>query len=441
MSTDTYANISTSSIAFHPSARMPTINKLLLLIFALLANFALPAWGSSVDDEIDSHRRYDQVTFLTAHNAFAATQEGWVYAQQALSIPNQLLFGVRALMLDIHMAQGGTVEKECKDIQKPVTSVEQQCKKTTRQDCRDVRKTKQVCRDVSEKSCSWVPLIGDTVCKWVTKTVCTPTEYVEKVCENVDDLVCSPVTVTKMVTENVCNVANIIPSGPKRVRLCHETDGHSNCGLTRSILYPLHVPQTLADALKQVKHFLDSNPKAIITIFFESYVDDKNEVDKEFAESGINGYLFDQRVWFANPANNNVWPTIQQMRASNRRLVVFTGKGMDGRPNNWDYVIESEYNLAEYPNCEIRGETKKNIGNPAVTLMTMNHFYKFTPGQPYTPDVLFPVGLNSYSVIYDRVKKCQAATRLIPNFIALDFAERGMGTLQLIRFLNQQVPR
>ncbi len=440
MSTDTHININTSSIALRHFSPTSALNKLLLLVVVALAWFAMPAWGSTVDDEINPQRRYDQVTFLTAHNAFASTQEGWLYAQQALSIPNQLQFGVRGLMLDIHMAQGGTVEKECKDVQKPVTSVEDQCKKTTRQDCKNVTKTKEVCHDVSKKVCEWAPWPANELCKTVTERVCTPTDYVENVCTNIDDVVCSPITVTKMVTENVCNVVNIIPSGPKRVRLCHEKDGDSNCGLTRSILYPLHVPQTLADALKQVKQFLDNNQKAVITIFFESYVDNKNEVDKEFAESGINGYLFDQKAWLANPANKKAWPTIQQMRNSNKRLVVFSGRGKDERPNNWEYVIESQYNLAKFPNCEIRGETAENVGNPAVTLMTMNHFYEFTPGQPYMPDNLFPVGLNSYPVIYDRVKKCQAATKLIPNFIALDFAERGAGTLQLIKFLNQ-VPR
>jgi hypothetical protein len=51
--------------------------------------------------------RYDQVTFLTAHNAFANYQEGWQYAMQELSIKNQLEYGVRGLMLDVYPSRKG----------------------------------------------------------------------------------------------------------------------------------------------------------------------------------------------------------------------------------------------------------------------------------------------------------------------------------------------
>ncbi|MCF8178883.1 MAG: hypothetical protein K9J74_10280, partial [Sulfuritalea sp.] len=50
-------------------------------------------------------RRYDQVAFLTAHNAFANEEEGWKYHQQSKSILNQLRYGVRGFMLDVHYAE------------------------------------------------------------------------------------------------------------------------------------------------------------------------------------------------------------------------------------------------------------------------------------------------------------------------------------------------
>lgn len=55
-----------------------------------------------VDATKDKSRRYDQYSYLTAHNAYATSADGWFYAQQSLSMTEQMNRGVRALMLDIH---------------------------------------------------------------------------------------------------------------------------------------------------------------------------------------------------------------------------------------------------------------------------------------------------------------------------------------------------
>ncbi len=47
-------------------------------------------------------RRFDQVAYVTAHNAMANEEDGWGAPNQLESIPNQLAGGVRALMLDVH---------------------------------------------------------------------------------------------------------------------------------------------------------------------------------------------------------------------------------------------------------------------------------------------------------------------------------------------------
>lgn len=46
-------------------------------------------------------RRYDEVAYPTTHNAFAAIDEGWVFANQTPGMTAQLEDGVRALMLDV----------------------------------------------------------------------------------------------------------------------------------------------------------------------------------------------------------------------------------------------------------------------------------------------------------------------------------------------------
>ncbi len=49
-----------------------------------------------------SPRRLNEVAYLTAHNAFANSDDTWIHAQQTFRIKTQLAGGVRALMLDIH---------------------------------------------------------------------------------------------------------------------------------------------------------------------------------------------------------------------------------------------------------------------------------------------------------------------------------------------------
>ncbi len=57
----------------------------------------------------DANKRLDEVTFLAAHNAYANYTDGWRYAQQRLTINQQLIHGVRAFLLDIHLHNGTIV--------------------------------------------------------------------------------------------------------------------------------------------------------------------------------------------------------------------------------------------------------------------------------------------------------------------------------------------
>lgn len=50
---------------------------------------------------IDINKKFNEVCWLTSHNAFASKKYDWVYKQQNLSIEQQLDYGVRALMIDL----------------------------------------------------------------------------------------------------------------------------------------------------------------------------------------------------------------------------------------------------------------------------------------------------------------------------------------------------
>jgi len=245
------------------------------------------------------------------------------------------------------------------------------------------------------------------------------------VCKKIPYLACSPVTLRSWTTKQVCDgTKRYIPDGPVRVRLCHENAGKKavDCPLTHNLERPLKPPQELYTALGEIKRYLDRNRRAIVTIFFESYVDDRNMMADQFNASGISHYIF-------NPDSHGVgqkgWPTIGWMRAQNKRVVVLSSNhSKDGLPNSWAYVVETQYDLAKHNNCAIRGDTTDNVKNKNVTLLTMNHFYGIMAGQPWVPvGNLTPTAINNYVWLQKRAKQCWNAVKRVPNFIALDFAE------------------
>lgn len=52
-------------------------------------------------------RSYDQVSYVTAHNAMSNQEDGWLYPNQDFGIARQLDDGVRGLMLDVHLTDNG----------------------------------------------------------------------------------------------------------------------------------------------------------------------------------------------------------------------------------------------------------------------------------------------------------------------------------------------
>ena len=75
------------------------MKKLYLILIALLTTRMQEAHRDTVDQEV----RYHEVCFLTSHNSYAAWNHGFFYAQQALSLTEQLKQGVRGFMLDTHL--------------------------------------------------------------------------------------------------------------------------------------------------------------------------------------------------------------------------------------------------------------------------------------------------------------------------------------------------
>ncbi len=71
---------------------------------ALTASLLPPAYAAATCNSSRQlcGRAYNEVSYLTSHNAMASSDQGFVSAQQGLDVVQQLDNGVRALMLDVH---------------------------------------------------------------------------------------------------------------------------------------------------------------------------------------------------------------------------------------------------------------------------------------------------------------------------------------------------
>lgn len=412
---------------------MSTRTFLLLSVVAVLhapfasAQVAAGPWNNvappkSGVDAIPNDRRYDQASYLTAHNAFAATAAGWAYAEQSLSIKQQLDYGVRALMLDIH--------KDCAEVPKQISKTEKQCKKVTRQDC---QKAEKKCTKKTKSDCSKAPKgpLRDA-CKKITETVC---ESGGVICRNVDDVVCSPVTVTETVVEKLCR---------PDAMLCH-----NNCDLTRGFLKPGTLPQTLQSALSELRVFLDAHPAAVLTLQLESKVGDPTLVRRAFAGAKLTSYIYNPRGGNvpdgANDWSNSGrghWPPLGWMRTYNKRLVVLSSSADDGADigvqHIWPVTVETQFDLAKYSACELRGQVADNVDRPDVTLFTMNHFYAISVPAPVETAATHDYAeVNAETRLMPRIARCHKELRRLPNFLALDFVNQGDG-LRVVQTLNRR---
>lgn len=129
--------------------------------------------------------------------------------------------------------------------------------------------------------------------------------------------------------------------------------------------------QSLKYELRRIVEFLRANPKAVITIIFENYVDNP-ELAKEIKDVMARA-KYDPVFKVADyTANQSQWPTLGWMRNNNKRLVLFTqnGKDTDVTFFEFNYMTENQYGTTdENTLCTLTGPSKGD-----KPLVVFNHF-------------------------------------------------------------------
>ncbi|HEY8515592.1 MAG TPA: hypothetical protein VIS07_08765 [Candidatus Binatia bacterium] len=177
----------------------------------------------------------------------------------------------------------------------------------------------------------------------------------------------------------------------------------------------------LVDTLIDIRKFLERHPYEIVSIIFESYVS-AADTEAAFAAAGLLPYVHAQPVGVP-------WPTLREMIAADRRLVVFTDNQGGAYPwyhRVWTYAFETHYSFANPAalSCD------PNRGSPSNSLFILNHFLTQVFGSPALAEQI-----NHNPLFIDRALECQAANGALPNFVTVDFYDIG-DVMKVVAQLN-----
>jgi hypothetical protein len=191
--------------------------------------------------------------------------------------------------------------------------------------------------------------------------------------------------------------------------------------------------QRLVEGLSEVRAFLDARPGEVVSFIIETNADSSGreaQIRDAFAASGLLPHAHVQ-------APGAPWPTLAEMRAAGRRLVVLTDDSSNAGcgavdPCPWyhylwaDFAFETPFQAAsadEFTCDDLRGE-------PGNDLFVLNHFLTQNVGSPF-----FAQQVNHEPLLSSRALACWRHQGQVPNFVTLDYYEIG-SLLRSVDLLN-----
>lgn len=183
----------------------------------------------------------------------------------------------------------------------------------------------------------------------------------------------------------------------------------------------------LADILGEITTFMNANPREIVSIIFESYVEPSILADA-ITNAGLQSYCYTKQT-------GKDWSTLAEMIATNKRLVLFTEKDNNevGQPDwlhyAWAHLADTDFsvhNVSDF-NCAT------NRGSSTSTLFLLNHFV--TNEQLGVGDSTQAKIANANPLLINRLEQCQQALGKRINFVGVDFYEMG-DVLEAVKEMN-----
>jgi hypothetical protein len=167
----------------------------------------------------------------------------------------------------------------------------------------------------------------------------------------------------------------------------------------------------LLEGLCAITNFLDAHPGEVFSIIFENGITDA-DTDAVMKASGLTDYVYTHTA-------GAPWPTLSEMIASGKRVVVFT-ENEGGDPPYlhpaWSRIWDTPYSFEKQSDftCAL------NRGDKSNPLFLINHWL----GRPGA-DVALAREVNVSAVLGARVDECTSSAGRPPTFVGVDFYEVG----------------
>jgi hypothetical protein len=193
--------------------------------------------------------------------------------------------------------------------------------------------------------------------------------------------------------------AGLAPHGDEQAYLCH-----SMCELGSTLWL---------DSLRETKEWLDAHPREVVTLFVQDEVSPADTA-RVFEEAGLLPYVF-------TPPADGSWPTLGEMIDAGTRVVVLMENRGGGAALPWliqafDVVQDTPFlfESADDFTCEL------NRGDPEAPIFLVNHWIDDWKRVPQNS-----AEVNARDVLLPRLEQCQEERGQLPNFVAVDYYDRG----------------
>lgn len=179
----------------------------------------------------------------------------------------------------------------------------------------------------------------------------------------------------------------------------------------------------LKDALHALRSFLRSERGEVLTLILQDETSTEAIVEA-FRERGLDEYAY-----VYDPEEG--WPTLGELIASNKRLIVTAERG---RPTEdapwyhhaWDVMFDNKYSHTTVDDfdCAV------NRGRSSHALYLLNHWLQDPASKPELAAIA-----NTFEVLHGHASDCMEARDQLPNFIAVDHYDQG-DLFEVVRALN-----
>jgi hypothetical protein len=176
--------------------------------------------------------------------------------------------------------------------------------------------------------------------------------------------------------------------------------------------------EPLDGILRDIKQFLDRNPREVVTVYMESTVT-AAQVAATFDAAGLTPYLF-----VLEPGRG--WPTLDSMISAGTRLVAFNDSQDASRPPwmlyLWDQIVDTDYDVTD----PSQFRCAFHRGAPGNPIYFLNEFvYERTLGGLPAPSSAHARVVNAPDFITSRASQCLGETGRAAAVVYVDWFGQG----------------